>query len=999
MPNWLENKALGLGGRWAGYSLAAAATALALLVHGLAAPWMGDLSQFTMFYFAVAATAALAGWRAGLAASLLGAAAGVLLFVGPAGPYRPREAGSHLVEVLLYLAVCGAIVALAEWARRQRLEARRRALDVTEATRADKALQDSESFYRQTLESIPGMVFTTRPDGYCDYQSRQWVEYTGVPMSEHVGDGWNNLLHPDDRPRACAAWRAAVEERAPYDLEYRVRRHDGQYKWFKVIGRPIRDRAGQIVRWFGTAINVEDLKRAEEALRESEQRVRLKLASILSPEDDLGMLDLADLLDVEEVQSMMDDFCRLARIPMAIVDRRGKVVVGAGWQKVCVDFHRVHPETCKHCIESDTELSAEAAEGQCRLYKCKNNMWNIATPLMVGAQRVGHIFAGQFFFDDERLDLELFRSQARQYSFDEQQYLAAIAAVPRLSREVVNTGMAFLMKLGRMLSELSYGNVKLARSLAQREVIENELRAAQHSAEQAKAAAEQANRTKDHFLAVLSHELRTPLTPVVMGVSLLQDRRDLDPAVRETLEMIRRNVEMEARLIDDLLDVTRIVRGKLELSRTPVELCTVIHRAVEVCRPDIEARRLHFRLDLGPAAPYWIEADVPRLQQVFWNLLKNAVKFTPHGGRIEIRCRPDDNHVLVDVSDSGIGIEPAALPRVFNAFEQVDVSITRQFGGLGLGLAISKVLVDMHGGRIEAHSEGRDQGATFRIRLPLCTPQAAPEGPARSAPSTPAARPLRILLVEDHGVTAKMMGMVLSADGHSVETAADVATALELAGQQPFDLLVSDLGLPDGSGHDLLRELRSRGHTFPAVAMSGYGQDEDIRRSCESGFASHLTKPATREQLVEVVASAAAGRPPADAAPAAAHAPDRQSPPAHARSFDLKEAIRLCAGDQEVFESMVECFFDEADRVVQELQSTLAANDAPAVARAAHRFKGTVAYLGAQAATNTVNHLEHAALSADLSSARSASEELAVHVERLKHDLLPYRQTGRPGRA
>ncbi len=235
---------------------------------------------------------------------------------------------------------------------------------------------------------------------------------------------------------------------------------------------------------------------------------------------------------------------------------------------------------------------------------------------------------------------------------------------------------------------------------------EETLKAAKDSAECAKAVAEQANRAKDHFLAVLSHELRTPLTPVMMGLSMLQDRPDLDPPLRETLEMVRRNIELEARLIDDLLDVSRIARGKIELNRSLVEICTIIHRAVEVCKPDIEARGLHFGVDLGPAAPYWVEADAPRLQQVFWNLLKNAIKFTPQGGCVGMRCRPNENHVVVEVNDSGIGIEPGALSRIFNAFEQAERSITQQFGGLGLGLAISKALVEMHGGRIEAHSEG-----------------------------------------------------------------------------------------------------------------------------------------------------------------------------------------------------------------------------------------------------------------------------------------------------
>lgn len=387
---------------------------------------------------------------------------------------------------------------------------------------------------------------------------------------------------------------------------------------------------------------------------------------------------------------------------------------------------------------------------------------------------------------------------------------------------------------------------------------EEALNAARRAAEQAEAVAEQANRAKDHFLAVLSHELRTPLTPVMMAVSILQDNPDLDSEMHEMLEIIRRNLDMEVGLIDDLLDVTRISRGKIDLDRSPVELCTIIQRAVEVCKADIEARSLHFGVDLGPAAPYWVEADVPRLQQVFWNLLKNAIKFTPHNGCVGIRCQRSDGHVSVEVNDSGIGIEPESLEAVFNAFEQAERSITRKFGGLGLGLAISKALVELHGGAISAHSEGRNRGATFRIRLPLTTP-AVRHGeftPAAAPPAT--VRPLHILLVEDHGVTAMMMRMVLTSEGHTVETAGGMATALELASQHTFDLLISDLGLPDGSGHDMLRELRARGHEFPGIALSGYGREEDVRRSDQAGFAIHLTKPASREAIFAAVASAIA---------------------------------------------------------------------------------------------------------------------------------------------
>ena len=384
---------------------------------------------------------------------------------------------------------------------------------------------------------------------------------------------------------------------------------------------------------------------------------------------------------------------------------------------------------------------------------------------------------------------------------------------------------------------------------------------------EARATAERADHAKDNFLAVLSHELRTPLTPVVLGMSMLLDRTDLCPKVREILEMVRRNVDFEAMLIDDLLDVTRISRGKVELRKQRVQLGTVIQRAVDVCRPDLEAHNLHLELNLGAAGLCWIEADVSRLQQVFWNLLNNAIKFTPAGGCVGIRCLPEENCVVAEVYDNGIGMEEGSLSRVFNAFEQVESSITQQRGGLGLGLAICKAMVGMHGGVIEAQSGGRDKGATFRIRLPL----AAPAGPLATDGSAgvsktaslpqQSVRPLRILLVEDHGVTAQLTKMVLSAAGHRVEMASNVATALRLAGQKPFDLIVSDLGLPDGSGHELMRMLVERGHRFPGIALSGYGMDDDLRRSREAGFATHLTKPASPKAIIEAIALVMAKEP------------------------------------------------------------------------------------------------------------------------------------------
>lgn len=399
--------------------------------------------------------------------------------------------------------------------------------------------------------------------------------------------------------------------------------------------------------------------------------------------------------------------------------------------------------------------------------------------------------------------------------------------------------------------------INVFQDITARKQAEAELEAARRSADRAKAAAEEASRAKDRFLATLSHELRTPITPVLAAVSMLQKREGLDALMRHDLELIRRNIELEARLIDDLLDLTRIARGKIELDKRPVDLCTIVQRAVEVCRPDIEARELNFEFN-GPPVPYLVEADAARLQQVFWNLLKNAIKFTPHGGWVGVRCDAEgDRLVQVEVSDSGVGIEAKALERIFDAFEQGERSTTRQFGGLGLGLAISKSLVELHGGAIEARSPGRGLGATIQVKLPLLaclTP--GPKAHASEAEREAMVQPkpaLCLLLVEDHGDTAEMMQRMLEAEGHRVTTAGDVASALALIGSHHFDMLISDLGLPDGSGLDLMRDLRARGRSLPCIALSGYGQEQDIRESHAAGFAAHVVKPVDMDRLLDAM--------------------------------------------------------------------------------------------------------------------------------------------------
>jgi signal transduction histidine kinase/ActR/RegA family two-component response regulator len=370
----------------------------------------------------------------------------------------------------------------------------------------------------------------------------------------------------------------------------------------------------------------------------------------------------------------------------------------------------------------------------------------------------------------------------------------------------------------------------------------------------AKQAAEEANRAKDRVLATLSHELRTPLTPVLAVLSRLEADPAVPGSVREALAMVRRNAELEARLIDDLLDHTRIVRGKLELHREAADLRRVIEHAIEICAQDIEADRIRLTVDLAPES-HRVFGDPPRLSQVFWNLFKNAVKFTPPGGTIAVRSRREEEgggRLVVEVSDTGIGIAPEALPRIFDAFEQADRGITRRFGGLGLGLAVSRAILEAHGGSLTASSAGSGHGATFIIRLPVGEPVPTPaeESPAPSAAplSETTDRPLHLLLVEDHPDTADAMAELLRLLGHQVTVAGSVAKALAAADGRRFDLVISDLGLPDGSGLDLMRDLAAH-HGLRGIALSGYGMDEDLRKSREAGFAAHLTKPVSLPAL------------------------------------------------------------------------------------------------------------------------------------------------------
>lgn len=409
-------------------------------------------------------------------------------------------------------------------------------------------------------------------------------------------------------------------------------------------------------------------------------------------------------------------------------------------------------------------------------------------------------------------------------------------------------------------------------ALDERSRLLEEARVATSAAEEARVVAEEANRTKDEFLAVVSHELRTPLTPILTWTRLLRTnpaaRADLDQA----LASIERAARTQAQIVEDLLDVSRIVSGKLRLDVRPIDLPPVIDAALDAVRPAAEAKGIRLQATLDPnAGP--VSGDPERLQQVFWNLLSNAIKFTPKGGRVGVVLERVNSHVEVTVSDTGCGVPGDKLPHLFERFWQADTGPSRAYGGLGLGLAIVRHLVELHGGTVSAHSDGSDRGSTFRVQLPLRAAAAESRSAAREHPSAAGfSAPIdlggftrlegqRILVVDDDEDTTRTLEVLLSLQGADVRTATSAAQGLEIVQSFLPHVLVSDIGMPGEDGYAFIERVRAlppeRGGRVPAVALTAYARVEDRVRVLSSGFEMHLTKPVDPAELLAVVATVA----------------------------------------------------------------------------------------------------------------------------------------------
>lgn len=661
-------------------------------------------------------------------------------------------------------------------------------------------LQDhGDALAAAVLDAIPSLVMVLDRAGRMVRCNRAFERAFGYGLAEISGRApWDVFVVPEEVDAVRAVFASLLASRAPAQHANQWRTRDGEIRLIAWSDAALLDAAGEVLHVVGSGTDVTERRWAEE-----------------------------DLLRTNQVLHALIEASPLG---ICALDEEGRVRIWSpaaerifGWSRREV-LGRVIPTLP---LERQDELRHNLRE-------------TFAGRPLQGLETLRQRKDGTF------VDVALWTSLLRNPRDEPEWILTVIADIGDRKRAEEALRLREEELRQALLSDLD-----------DRKRSEEELRAA-------KQAVEAASQAKDQFLAVLSHELRTPLTPVLASLSTLEMQTSLSRDLHERLAMIRRNVELEARLIDDLLDLTRIARGKLELHTQRIDAWEILNHAIHICcGPEVAAGRLRLELGLTPG-DYRVWADGPRLTQVFWNLLNNAVKFTPAGGAVSVRSwlTEGERELVVEVSDTGIGIEPESLSRVFDAFEQADRRITRRFGGLGLGLAVSKAILEMHGGSLTAASAGRDHGATFTVRLPvspgepvdLDETQAGPTQAKRESP--PATAPgLRLLLVEDHADSAAALADLLELLGHQVTVAGSVAAALAAAeASGGFDLVVSDIGLPDGSGLDLMPELARR-FGVKGIALSGYGMEEDLRKSRAAGFALHLTKPVTFQVLRAAIES------------------------------------------------------------------------------------------------------------------------------------------------
>ncbi|MCC2670636.1 MAG: tmoS, partial [Armatimonadetes bacterium] len=727
---------------------------------------------------------------------------------------------------------------------RSEISERKRAEDARESLLL--ALVGSEEQYRALADAMPQLVWTAVPDGSFDYVNQRWVEYTGLSQDDSEGDGWQAALHPDDLRPTVERWKQSVRTGQVFEIGCRFRRsRDAMHRWHLSRALPQRDADGRICRWLGTCTDIDDQKRIEDSLQFLAEASKL-LAQSLEYETSLAQVArlavpwFADWCAVDLAQGGT-----LRRLAFTHVDPEREQLGWELWNSRPSD-DQADLGSARVFLTGRSELSPEVSDellaaitGDAGLTRARElGLWSfLAVPVFARGQVIG-----VFNF--------ITAESHRRYG---------------------------------------PGDVEIAEDLARRAGFAVDNARLFHEVEEA-------GKAKDRFLAMLGHELRNPLAPIRNAVSAMSKRTAPDAALERHRAIIERQAGHLSRLVDDLLDVARVTRGKIELQRQAVDLCRTAEFALEAVLPAAAERKQQLRTRL-PRKPVWIDADPTRLEQIITNLLTNAVKYTALHGEISLEiaveapAEPGQGGSLasgcpwasIRVRDTGIGMTEEVLASVFEPFSQADSTFDRSQGGLGLGLTVVRHLVELHGGRVSARSEGTGRGSEFEVRLPAlpCAPRTAPVAEA-SPSSEPGAAHARVLVVDDNQDAAETLNDLLTLWGYEVAVAGDGEQALELAGEFHPHAVLMDIGLPGIDGYTVGRRLREREReaveappvrkrrsgvkNAPAakrpvvlVAVTGYGLSEDRRRSHEAGFDHHLAKPVDPDALRDLLHRELAG--------------------------------------------------------------------------------------------------------------------------------------------
>jgi PAS domain S-box-containing protein len=724
--------------------------------------------------------------------------------------------------------------------------------DISTRKSAEDTLRQSEEVLRALANTIPQLAWMAQADGAIVWFNERWFDYTGTTPDQVVGWGWQSTCEPSVLPAVMERWQASVRSGDPFEMEYPIRGADGNYRWFLTRVNPVRDRHGLVLRWFGTNTDVDEVKRAEQALRDESHVLELlnSTGSALASTRELGSL----------LQAAADAATGIAgaRHGAFLYHGRDGADGTEGADGKMFSLYSVSGGST-----AEFEPFAEAGP---------NALFGPGLPDQgPGGHEVilaDDITLDPRFHDHSPFGLPSGHPRVRSY--------LAVPVVAH-SGEVLGT-MFFGHPEAGVFTERTE---RIVRGIAAQAAVAIDnarlYEAAQRAAEErkvllenerlARAEAERTSQMKDEFLATLSHELRTPLSAILGWAQVLRrgsrDQNDL----QKGLQTIERNARAQAQLIEDLLDMSRITSGNVLLDMQTITPTGFLDAAIETVRPAADAKNIRIEKQYADA-PGMVAGDPARLQQVVWNLLSNAIKFTPRDGLVEVILGRSDANVSITVRDNGAGIKPEFITHVFERFRQADASMTRRHGGLGLGLAIVKSLVEQHGGTVRADSAGEGRGASFTIELPLAKQPAggrsARAAMIRPTPSTPemTVRDLSgvdALVVDDDRDARELIKRILTDCGASVHIAASAREAFTRFREATPNLLISDLGMPDVDGFELLDWVRhlepDQGSQVPAIALTAFARSEDRLRALEAGFSAHISKPVEPSELIATVAA------------------------------------------------------------------------------------------------------------------------------------------------